>query len=237
MKILLTNDDGFDSEGIQRLAQVLRGGGKHRVTIIAPDSNRSGVSHAISILNSPLKIVKKGEDDFTCSGFPADCVIIGLRGGLVERPDIVLSGINRGENLGTDIVYSGTAAAARQAGLAGVPAVALSLVGRENFYWDMAASWAADNLDELLGFWKNDCFVNVNIPNSPEGPLGMFVSTPEHRVYKDALTAMDAPDGNRWYFMEAEAQPQQWREDSDCHAVSRNYASVSSVYCHPIAHN
>jgi 5'-nucleotidase len=152
MNILLTNDDGINSDGILKLAEALRSGGNHKVTIIAPDVNRSGVSHALSFFNNAVKLYRIEEDTWSCTGFPADCIIAGL-GFLPERPDIVLSGINRGENLGTDLIYSGTAAAARQGGLAGIPSIALSLAGSGPYHWDMAVSWTASHLEELFYFF------------------------------------------------------------------------------------
>ena len=113
MKLLLTNDDGIDGEGLQILAQTLKK--EHDVWIIAPDSNRSAVSNGITISRS-LNIKQVDEKTFTSSGLPADCVLTGIYSNLIpSNVDMVLSGINRGFNLGTDIVYSGTAAAARQA--------------------------------------------------------------------------------------------------------------------------
>ena len=229
MNILLTNDDGVNAEGLQYLAEALRSGGKYRVTVIAPDINRSGISQALSLLNGPVKLARLGEDTFSCSGYPADCVIVALMGALPEKPDLVLSGINHGANLGTDIVYSGTVAAARQAGLAGIPAVALSLVGSDPFHWDMAASWCADNLEGLAAFWVKGTFVNVNIPNSPAGPDGIAVTRPAAKRYNDTLSVMAAPDGNLWCFLEAGQEAVVTEAGFDCEAVSRNLVSVSSV--------
>ena len=239
MNILLTNDDGISSDGIQKLAQALRSKTQNRVIVIAPDGNRSGISHAVSLLNAPVKLVKLGEDTWSCSGYPADCVIVALLGGGPVKPDLVISGINRGENLGTDLVYSGTAAAARQASLAGVPAIALSLAangvrGGGVFHWDMAVSWAADHLEELIAFYRKGYFVNVNIPNSPGGPDGLVEAWPSIKTYTDALTVLNAPDGSRWCFLEGEPESTSTQAESDCEAVARNYVSVTSVYNYPV---
>ncbi|MCL1991324.1 MAG: 5'/3'-nucleotidase SurE, partial [Spirochaetes bacterium] len=119
MRILLTNDDGIKSPGLFLLADALRSGG-HRVFVVAPDTERSGMSHSVTFFANPCKLRPLGEDTWSCSGTPADCVVVALNGGLPQLslaggapPDLVLSGINRGANLGTDVVYSGTAAAAR----------------------------------------------------------------------------------------------------------------------------
>jgi len=234
MNILLTNDDGINSEGLQKLAEVLRSKGKYRVTVIAPELNRSGISHAVSLLNGPVKLSNLGEDTWSCSGYPSDCVIIAMMGVLPFKPDLVLSGINQGENMGTDIIYSGTVAAARQASLMGIPGVALSLAGRGVFYWDMAASWAADHLDELTAVWAEKTFVNVNIPNNPAGPDGMMASWPALKHYQDELKVVDTHDGGRWCFLTGGRDISEMEEGSDCEVVSRNYVSVCPVYNYPV---
>ena len=238
MKILLTNDDGFNSEGIQKLAESLRSIKNNKVFVIAPELNRSGISHGVSIFNGPIKLKEIDENTWTCSGFPVDCIITGLS--LLEKPDIVISGINRGANLGSDIIYSGTAAAARQASLKGIPAIALSLTGRGNYYWDMAVSWSVDNLEKLLSYWKEDSFVNVNIPNSPGGPDGLILAWPAIKHYQDSISVLNipegshSPEGNRFCFLVPKGESIVDETGSDCDVISRNYASVSPVFNHPV---
>jgi len=232
--ILLTNDDGVNSEGLQKLAEVLRSKGKYKVAVIAPEGNRSGISHAVSLLNGPVKLSKLGEDTWSCSGYPTDCVIVATKWALSVMPDLVISGINQGENMGTDIIYSGTVGAARQASLMGIPAIALSLAGKGIFHWDMAACWAVDHLDELAAFWEKNTFVNVNIPNNPAGPEGIVVTWPAVKRYHDKLTVMNAPDSSDWCFLEGGDDTFAMEAGSDCDVVSRNFVSVSSVYNHPI---
>ncbi|MCL2472409.1 MAG: 5'/3'-nucleotidase SurE [Treponema sp.] len=233
MNILLTNDDGIDSDGLQKLAETLRTRGKHRLFVIAPDTNRSGISNALSILNGPVKLAALGNDTWSCSGTPADCVIVGIKGALPEKPDIVLSGINRGENTGTDIVYSGTASAARQASLFGIPAVALSLAGNDGYYWGMAAAWIADHLEELAALWREDTFLNVNIPNCPDGPAGMTTAWPSVKRYRDVLHIMDAPDKSQWCFLIGGDDTAPAEAGTDCDIIAKNFVSVSSVYNFP----
>jgi 5'-nucleotidase len=235
MTIFLTNDDGIDSDGIQKLIDILRNKKKYKVFVIAPDKNRSGISHAISLLNEPVKISSLGENIWSCSGYPADCIIVGLKGILPEKPDLVLSGINRGANLGTDILYSGTAAAARQASLCGIPAIALSLTGSEPYNWDMAVSWTAEHLEELTAFWEEEAFVNVNIPNSSGFPEGLLQTWPAIKKYQDIMSTINAPDGKQWCFLEAAEEIVVSQAGSDCYTVSRNFVSVSSVYNYPTA--
>ena len=232
MNILLTNDDGVGSEGIQKLAEILRSRG-NKVPVIAPDADRSGVSHCISVINGPIKLSVLGEDTWSCSGYPVDCVILALWGALPQRPDIVLSGINRGANLGTDIIYSGTAAAARQASLQGIPAMALSLVGNSDYNWNMASLWIADHLDELLEYWREDTYVNVNIPNSENGPEGIVTSWPAVKNYDDQFTMVNGRKGERWCFLVSGEETTVQEAGSDCDVVSRNYVSVSTVCNYP----
>ena len=234
MNILLTNDDGISSEGIQKLADILRSRGEHRVYVIAPDANRSGVSHGLSLVNGPVKLSLLKEDTWSCSGTPADCVIAAVMGALSVKLDLVLSGINQGANLGTDIVYSGTASAARQASFFGIPAIALSLDAFSHNCWDMAAAWAADHLDELRAFWGKDTFVNVNIPNNPAGPDGIKTAWIAAKQYHDTLSVVTAQNGDRWCFLEFGPDAMKKEAGSDCDTVSRNYVSVSAVYNFPV---
>ena len=233
MNILLTNDDGITSDGILKLARALRTRGKHRVLVIAPDANRSGISHALSLFSGPVRLFPVEEDTWSCSGFPAECIIVGLKTAIIEKPDIVLSGINLGENLGTDIIYSGTASAARQGSLLGIPSAALSLAGSGDFCWDMAVNWVVDHLEEILSYYRKDSFVNVNIPNTPGGPKGLIPAWPAAKTYRDTLSLMNAPDGSIFCFMDTGEDSSGIEPGSDCDVVSRNFVSVSTVYNYP----
>jgi 5'-nucleotidase len=233
MNILLTNDDGIDSEGLQKLATALRKQKRHEVYVLAPDANRSGVSHSIAFMTKPMRLVSLGSDMWSCSGNPADCVIMALLGALHAPIDLVVSGINAGANMGTDIIYSGTAAAARQASLFHVPAIALSLDGDAPYHWDEAAAFAVEHLDEFVALWKDDIFVNVNIPNTPK-PDGMARTFPAIRNYHDSIAVYDAPDGNRYCFADLGDVTADIEAGSDHDAVLRNLVSVSPVYIHPV---
>jgi 5'-nucleotidase len=235
MNILLTNDDGISSEGILKLAEALRLSGKHKVSVIAPDVNRSGISNALSILNNAVKLSRVGENAWSCTGYPADCVIAGLKGLLSECPELVLSGINQGENIGTDLIYSGTAAAAKQGSLVGIPSIALSLAGGGPYHWDMAVSWTVRHLEELLSYWRQNSFVNVNIPNSPDGPTGIIPSWPAAKPYKDSLSTTKSKNGSLYCFLEAGEDLSFSEPGSDYDVVKRNFVSVSSVYNFPVA--
>jgi 5'-nucleotidase len=148
-------------------------------------------------------------------------------------PDLVLSGINQGPNLGTDIIYSGTAAGARQAVLHGVPGIALSLAGLKPFFWDKTVRFAIEHLDEFVCSWQPDTFVNVNFPNTPDGPVGTAFTFPSHRIYHDTLDVYDASDGKKYCFVQGGDVETVYEDESDWDAVSRNLVSVCPVYMHP----
>jgi len=240
MRLLLTNDDGISSPGILLLAAALREAG-HRVFVLAPSADRSGVSHSITFLNGPNRIVQVDNDTWSCEGTPVDCVVVGLMGGLPECTpvDALVSGINRGANLGTDIVYSGTAAAARQGALCNIPSLALSLLegapskeGGE-WYWDMAVAFATERLAEMLAFWKPDCFVNVNIPGQKETPRGLVRAFPSLRYYNDSIETYYAPDGQRYCFARAGKISAKPEEGADWEVVAGGNASISDILIHP----
>ena len=167
-------------------------------------------------------------------------MVVALLGGIPElhienEPfDMVVSGINRGANLGTDLVYSGTAAAARQGALWDVHSLALSLHEGEVWYWDMAVSFALERLEELRACWKPHSFVNVNIPNQQEKPLKIVHAFPSFRYYNDSIDLYHTPDGRRYCFVkggEISAKPEQ---GSDWEAVMAHNASLSEIYIHPL---
>ena len=171
MNILLSNDDGYSAPGINVLRDVLLK--KHRIFLIAPDRNRSAISHGITMFNG-LVLHQYEKDLWSCSGTPADCVVLALKSGFInEKIDLVISGINAGPNLGTDIIYSGTCAASREAVLAGCPSIALSLDVKEGEKPDFLplARLVEKNLEYLMGFTdgnKKKCFVNLNAKNLSE---------------------------------------------------------------------
>jgi len=240
MRILLTNDDGINSPGLRLLADRLREVG-HKVVVVAPETDQSGVSHAIAFFARPCKFTAIAEDTWSCGGSPGDCVAVALLGGLPELfslpdspPDMVISGINRGANLGTDIVYSGTAAAARQGALHNIPSIALSLIEGDEWYWDMAVGFAVERLDEIKAYWKPDSFVNVNIPNRREKPRALVHAFPSFRYYNDSIEIYHAPDGCRYCFARTGKVASRPEHGSDDTVTTENNASVSEIYIHPV---
>ena len=233
MRIMLTNDDGVTSPGMLALKTALEE--EHEVWVFAPDSDRSGTSHRIT-LGSPVMKKKLGERTYSCSGSPADCVLLALLGALPARPDMVVSGINIGANLGTDLVYSGTAAAARQASLMGVPSVAVSLnAWVPPFYFDPLAYFIARNIDKFFRLWDDKHFVNINAPNV-QNYAGTAITRPSRRRYHDKLEELRLPDGNSCFFLHGPAPETDSEKDSDWEALTQDKVSISPVLLQPVSY-
>ena len=234
MRVLLTNDDGYDSLGLQALRAVLEQ--EHEVWTLAPDGERSGTSHCITS-DGVITLHQIGDRLYKTSGTPADCVILGLTGGeLPDNFDAVLSGINIGANLGTDIVYSGTAAAARQASLMGVPGIALSLVqARPPYSFTHIAAFALRNLTLFCDLWDSQHFININAPNDASAPTSVEVTTLAWRLYSDRPKRV-ATTGNQksYYFMNSRPRNSSIDPGTDWHAVEHGAISVSPVYINPV---
>lgn len=192
MNIVATNDDGIESKGLISLVEALKKAG-HNVVTVAPDRERSGSAHCISFANG-IEIKETLSGVWACRGTPADCVVVVTSGVINFRPDLVVSGINAGPNLGTDIVFSGTAAAARQAVLNGVPGMAFSLYGNSHFDYRHGAAWAAGNLNELISLCSDDVFININFPEG-KCTAPMTVCRPAARRYADKMRCTDSEDG------------------------------------------
>lgn len=235
MRLLLTNDDGFEAAGLGTLARAL--GGAHEVWIVAPESERSGTSNAITLKDS-IRVRRTGERSFCCRGTPADCVLVALLG-LVPGPvDLVLSGINHGPNLGTDILYSGTAGGARQAALMGRPGVALSVGAYvPPFDFSCAADFALRNLDVFQRLADEDHFINVNFPNTGCARASTMITFPSRRIYRDELKTYTAPNRDLFCFIGGPLPDARLEEGSDCDAVNRGYISITPVHVHPAYHD
>jgi len=245
MRILLTNDDGITSPGIVLLAKALREAG-HRVFLIAPELDRSGTSHSITFLNSPCKIKQTEDDTWSCTGTPVDCIVVALLGGIPElnindnrekAPDLILAGINRGANMGTDIVYSSTAAAARQGSFFGIPSIALSLVeGDDGWHWEPVISFITKRLSEITGYWKHGTFVNINFPNTKAGASSFVPADLSQRCYNDVIDIIAAPYGGFFCVpnvgkITSNPEP---AVNTDWDVVMKNNASVSVVLSRPV---
>lgn len=239
MRILVTNDDGIDAEGLAVLVQFLSDesyGGKGReIVVLAPEAERSGVSHAMT-LRRPTKVRKLNEGYYSCSGTPADCVIVAGLGVLPWMPDLVVSGINRGPNMGTDIVYSGTCGAARQAALAGVPAIAVSCAQyTPPLDYRCCASFVAGNLEALMKLWREGSFININCPSADETQRPARWTVPGINRYHDALSCFDGLDGYRYCFLGEGKSERLPNPISDHQAVLDGEIALSLIDIHPAA--
>jgi 5'-nucleotidase len=231
--VLLTNDDGVYSPGLDHLHAAFSR--DHDVWILAPDGERSGASNMIT-LSDPIQCTRIGEKRYASSGSPADCVILASLGAIPVVPDLVVSGINIGANLGSDIVYSGTCAAARQAAYSRIPGIAVSLnTFHRPFHFQPVADFLVDNLDTLLGLWNDDHFININAPNIVE-PRGVEVTVPAVRRYEDRLIPFEPPRGGTYYFVDGHPEQTPLAPGTDWHAVEHGMISVSPIMLNPINH-
>jgi len=230
MKILVTNDDGIRAPGIRVLAEVLRSIGE--VTVVAPDRERSAVGHALT-LHHPLRATEIRPSVFAVDGTPTDCVNLGIHTLLGSRPDIVVSGINCGANMGDDITYSGTVSAAMEATLMGIPALAVSLVtaGRGDNYAD--AAHVVAGLVRIVGTrgLPRDTFLNVNVPDLPRDQLGSAVITTQgKRDYQGKIITKTDPRGRSYYWIGNGEMQFRDLEGTDYHAVKRGLISVTPLH-------
>jgi 5'-nucleotidase len=231
MRILVTNDDGIASEGLVALANTLSR--RHEVWVFAPDTERSGASHGLT-LGGPCRVRRVGERRFSCSGTPSDCVVLAMLGAIGVKPDIVVSGINRGPNLGTDIVYSGTCAAAREAVLSGIPGIAISCAGWDgHFLYGAAAAFVLRNIDSLAEACSGEVFVNINAPSSDDARLGAQWCQPCSRVYGNELESFEAPDGYTYCFITGGGSGVDGEGPDDFRVVTAGMLAISPILVRP----
>lgn len=231
--ILITNDDGIDADALAPLAEALAPLGD--VDIIVPERNWSGASHSITLFR-PLRVrptkLRSGHPAFMTDGSPTDCVRLAVLGFLKHRPDIVVSGINRGANMGDDITYSGTVAAAMEGILSNVPSIAISIgaYGGDIDY-GAAASFAALLTRNILdrGF-APDTLLNVNVPPLPRDQIaGVEVTRLGKRTYRDQLVERLDPYGNPYYWVGGPAVSGEAEEGTDVAAMGAGKISVTPI--------
>jgi 5'-nucleotidase len=230
MRILVTNDDGYLAGGVQTLARAAQPLGD--VLVVAPDREQSATSHSLT-LHYPLRVRTANEQVRVVDGTPTDCVMLAVGELLEERPDFVLSGINHGANLGDDVLYSGTVAAAMEATILGIPAIALSYVGKDH---EKLSDWT-DLLTALLRQlmtrhdFPAETLLNVNLPPvEPAKVAGVRVSTLGRRAYVGSLTRAHDPNG-REYFWIGGGESKWWGgPESDFRAIHEGYISVTPLH-------
>jgi 5'-nucleotidase len=234
--ILVSNDDGVGSPGLQSLARALTRLG--RVTVVAPEREQSTMGHALT-LHKPVRLFhvkeEKTLDQWALSGTPADCVYMGIRHVLKKRPDIIVSGINFGVNLGNDIFYSGTIAAAREGAVLNIPAIACSLDHHNEpgkpmpKIFDDAASFVADLAAKVLEKrLPSHCLLNVNFPDLPFSKVkGVKVSRQGFRMYTDLVTEKTDNRGKPYYWLGGKYAGYKPIEGSDCEVLDEGYISIT----------
>lgn len=229
MAILVTNDDGVASEGIRALSTALAV--VDEVWVVAPDRDQSAVSHSVT-LQRPLRIEEVGERTYAIDGTPTDCVILAVRGIMKSPPRLVVSGINHGANLGDDVTYSGTVSAAMEATLLGVPAIAVSQVGRSSFSFETAAAFAAKLAQMFLreGL-PPDTLLNVNVPKQPAIEIKGFRLTHQgKRRYQEAIIEKTDPRGKKYYWIGGGEPVVDIADGSDFAAIEAGYISVTPLH-------
>ena len=230
MHFLISNDDGLLAPGIQTLSQCVRQLGK--VTVVAPDQNRSGASNSLT-LDTPIRIKEVETDTFRVSGTPTDCVHIALTGLLKEDPDMVISGINAGANLGDDVIYSGTVAAAMEGRFLGLPALAVSLVFEERPINYATAGEAVVRLVRQLlkDPLPSDTILNVNVPDLPwEQIKGFEVARLGHRHRAEPTIRTVDPRGRAMYWIGPAGAEEDAGPGTDFDAVKRGFISVTPIH-------
>jgi 5'-nucleotidase len=229
MEILVANDDGILSLGIQVLADACRQVGK--VTVVAPDREQSGQSHALT-LSRPLRPVSVGERAWQVDGTPTDCVLLALEALMPRHPDFVFSGINHGPNLGEDVLYSGTVSAAMEAVALGIPGIALSFAGRQadlmNGYRDLVGRLVAKICG--LSSYPRNTLININLPPIPADQVrGIKVVRLGSRIFADSVARQKDPWGREVLWVGGGKII--WTEDTDTDqaAIAAGYVSVTPL--------
>ncbi|QGX38813.1 5'/3'-nucleotidase SurE [Permianibacter aggregans] len=229
MRILLSNDDGYFAPGLKALHDALRELGE--VTVVAPDRNRSGASNSLT-LDTPIRYHLSVEGFFAVTGTPTDCVHLATHRLMPKPPDIVLAGINNGANLGDDVIYSGTVAAAMEGRHLGYPALAMSLVGPKCEHYETAAKVALKLVKQLKSrSLAHNRILNVNVPDLPYDQLaGIKVTRLGHRHRADTIIPAHDPKGRDVYWIGPPAEGDDAGEGTDFHAIENGCVSVTPLH-------
>ena len=236
MLVLISNDDGIHAPGIKALSKAI--GSVADILVVAPLEERSTTGHTLT-LNQPLRLVETKENHYGCNGYPADCIILALLHLLKKRqlPDLIITGINRGGNLGLDIYYSGTVAAAREGAFHGIPSIAMSTTVEINPsldntpYFESAANFALHLIQS--GAWKSIPplgLLNVNVPNLPQQAIKGVRTTPLGKRYYtsriiERLDGRDLP----YYWLTGESDTLSHQKGTDCYLAKRDYITLTPL--------
>lgn len=231
MRVLVSNDDGVDAPGIRILAEGLRAAG-HEVLVVAPDRDRSGASNSLT-LDMPLRVIEMDAHTWRVHGTPTDCVHVAITGMLDLEPDIVVSGINNTANLGDDVIYSGTVAAAMEGRFLGLPAVAMSLVTErhEGRHYETAARAAVEIVERLKADpLPADTILNVNVPDLPWNEVAGFeVTRLGNRHRAEPCVPLEDPRGRTWWWIGPAGAEQDAGPGTDFHAVRTRNIAITPI--------
>lgn len=229
MKILVTNDDGIASPGLQALAAAMRKLGD--VWIVAPDRERGAVGHALT-LHKPLRITRVAKQTFAVNGTPTDCVNLAIKQVLPNVPALVVSGINRGLNLGDDVTYSGTVAAALEGTILGIPSIAASQEVQTHYRYGVAAVYALRVAKAVLRYGlPEETLLNVNAPDcSLEAIAGVRITSLSRRRFEDPIVEKIDPRGRKYYWIAGTRISWERQKDSDHEAIRRKMVSVTPLH-------
>ena len=228
MRILLSNDDGYFAPGLAALAEALRGVGE--VVVVAPEQNRSGASNSLT-LDRPLYLKKAANGFYFVNGTPTDCVHLAVTGMLDELPDIIVSGINHGANMGDDTIYSGTVAAATEGFLLGIPSIAISLNSYESNNFSTAGLVARELVERFIRDpIREAVLLNVNVPDIPHADLkGMEVTRLGRRHKAEPVVKMMSPRNEAVYWVGAAGAAADAGPGTDFNAVERGVVSITPL--------
>lgn len=231
MKILLTNDDGYEAEGLIFLKKYFNGKG-HEVFIAAPDSEKSGCSHGVTI-KDPIRLVKQFDNVWVFRATPADCVFTALNGIGLTGVDVVVSGINHGRNAGKDVFFSGTIGAARQGAFAGIVSFALSFdINTNPFQFETACSFLDSHFDTLVNKGQGgDFFYNINFPNIKKSEIaGIKITSPSHDYeFEQTMEKYHSPFQGTYFFVSGKEISYTEDPETDIWAIRNNFISITPL--------
>jgi 5'-nucleotidase len=228
MRILLSNDDGYLAAGMSALAEALKD--LAEIVVVAPERNRSGASNSLT-LDRPLQLKKAANGFYFVNGTPTDCVHLAVTGMLDPLPDMIVSGINLGANMGDDTIYSGTVAAATEGFLLGIPAIAISLTSPAGKYFETAGRVARELVERFIRQpISQPVLLNVNVPDLPYDQIaGLEVTRLGKRHKAEPVVKMLSPRNETVYWIGAAGAAQDAGPGTDFHAVERGFVSVTPL--------
>jgi 5'-nucleotidase len=228
MRILLSNDDGYFAPGLQALADALTGLGE--IVVVAPEQNRSGASNSLT-LDRPLFLKKSANGFHFVNGTPTDCVHLAVTGMLDSLPDIIVSGINNGANMGDDTIYSGTVAAATEGYLLGIPSIAVSLTSFDGNHFDTAGRVVLELVEKFIKQpFTEPVLLNVNVPDIPYEQLrGSEVTRLGRRHKAESVVKMLSPRNETVYWVGAAGAAADAGPGTDFNAIERGYVSITPL--------